>query len=97
MVPIDPGHSVIYETWAGRSHIFRSMQNIPNTNIPATDNIGLVPYGHTRVENKTTSQEKMMANVVPVKRRLGRPKRRWLNNNLPCFEATLVGFETRSS
>ena len=32
-------------------------------------------------EKKTTYQEKIMDMVVPVNRRRGRPRRRWIDNN----------------
>ena len=54
----------------------RGCQSLPNVNIPETKTIALVMR---REEDNLSS--KMMDVVVPGKRRRGRPRLRWIDNN----------------
>ena len=52
---------------------------MPNVNIPETETIKL--YGHIRRREEDNLSRKIMDIVVPGKRRRGRPRRRWIDNN----------------
>ena len=53
---------------------------MPNVNIPETETITFV-YGHIRRREEDNVSRKIMDMVVPGKRRRGRPRRRWIDNN----------------
>ena len=52
---------------------------MPNVNIPETETIKF--YGHIRRREEDNLSGKSMDMVVPGKRRRGRPRRRWIDNN----------------
>ena len=53
---------------------------MPNVNIPETKTIALV-RGHVKRREEDNLSRKMMDVVVPGKRRRGRPRLRWTDNN----------------
>ena len=53
---------------------------MPNVNIPETETITFVRR-HIRRREEDNLSRKMMEMVVPGKRRRGRPRRRWIDNN----------------
>ena len=72
----------------------RGCQSVPNVNIPEMKPVALV----RTCQEKRIRQRNMMDMVVPGKRRRGRPRLRWTDNNredMTKYELTAVMTENR--